>query len=247
MTGVQTCALPISAITESLCRTAALIAQDEALLSRLADETEAKIALGRGLDRRALGGLPAALGGRVVRKRLLALDGNAAEADIRRVLALATARTGTRIGLPGGFSAWTDARALHIGAYPEACAYEMPFSIEGETLTPRGRLVSGRVAGWRKPESGYEAYLDLAKLPEGLVVRSRRDGDRFHPLGAPGGRKLSDVLTDRKIPRERRDMPLLCGGSEVYYAAGLGVSEHAKVTPETREILHIICDRGDRG
>ena len=79
-----------------------------------------------------------------------------------------------------------------------------------------------------------------------MVVRSRKDGDRFYPLGAPGERKLSDVLTDKKIAKEKRDLPLLCAGSEVYFACGLTLSEHVKVTPDTREILHIICNRGTR-
>ena len=93
---------------------------------------------------------------------------------------------------------------------------------------------------------GYEAFLDLEKLPGNLAVRSRRAGDRFYPVGAPGERKLSDVLTDKKIAREHRDLPLLCSDNEVFYAAGIQISERVKVTPETREILHIICDRGTR-
>ena len=91
-----------------------------------------------------------------------------------------------------------------------------------------------------------EAFLDLEKLPSELVVRTKRDGDRFYPLGAPGEKKLGDVLTDKKIAKERRDIPLLCAGNQVYFACGLTISEHARVTPDTREILHIICNRGTR-
>ena len=64
------------------------------------------------------------------------------------------------------------------------------------------------------------------------------------PLGAPGAKKLKDVLIDKKIPREQRDIPLLCAGNEVYFAAGLALSERAKVRPETRSILHITFTGG---
>ena len=57
---------------------------------------------------------------------------------------------------------------------------------------------------------------------------------------------LQNVLTDKKIAKEKRDLPLLCAGNEVYFACGLTISEHVKVTPDTREILHIICNRGTR-
>ncbi|NLI54694.1 MAG: tRNA lysidine(34) synthetase TilS [Clostridiales bacterium] len=234
------------AIADALCKTAALLAEDDAYLSALADEAEQAISLGSGLGRAGLGALAAPVGSRVVRKRLFALAGNVSEADIRRVLALASARTGTRIELPGGYHAWTDAEALYIGVYPETAEYETPFVREGETKTPLGTLVSKRVANWRKPANGDEAFLDAGALPQTLVVRSRKDGDRFYPLGAPGERKLSDVFTDRKIPKASRNLPLLCNESEVYYATGLTVSERAKVTPETREILHIMFHRGDR-
>ena len=173
-------------------------------------------------------------------------SGNVKQADILRTLALATAQTGTRIELDGGDSAWINATTLMIGRYPEQTEYEVPFCMDDETITPYGTLTTRRATQWRKPENLDEAFLDRSKLPEGLVVRNRRDADRIFPLGAPGERKLSDVFTDRKIPIEEREIPLVCKENEVYYAVGVAVSERAKVTPETREIIHIIFNRGDR-
>jgi len=234
------------AIAQSLCKTAELLAQDEAYLTQLADEAEEKIALGEGWKRDALLELPVPIATRIVRKRLISLAGQVSEADIRRVLELLGARTGTVIELSGGFSAWTDAQALFAGIYPDVLQYQVPFVIGGETITPYGTWTSEFTESWHIPKDGFEAFLDWAKLPKELVVRSRDAGDRFYPLGSPGERKLSDVLTDKKIAKEKRDLPLLCAGNEVYYACGLTISEHAKVTPDTREILHIICNRGTR-
>ena len=234
------------AMTQTLSKTAELVAKDEALLTNLASEAEEVISLGSGLDKKALSELEEPIASRIVRKRIYASCGQVSQPDIRRVLALLYARTGTVIELTRGISAWTDARALMIGSYPEALDYEVPFVLEGETITPRGVWFSERVHSWTRPKDGYEAYLDLERLPNRLVVRSRREGDRFYPLGSLGERKLSDVLTDRKIAKEQRDLPLLCSDNEVFYAQGLTLSEHVKVTPQTREILHIICNRGTR-
>jgi tRNA(Ile)-lysidine synthase len=234
------------AIAQTLCKTAELLAQDEAYLSLLADEAEQTISTGDGWNREQLAALPLPIASRIVRRRLLSLIGKVGEADIRRVLELASARTGTVIELPDGLSAWTDAQTLFAGTYPDVVQYEVPFVIGGETITPRGRLISEFTDSWHVPSDASEAFLDWEKLPKNLVVRSRQAGDRFYPLGAPGERKLSDVLTDKKIPKEKRDLPLLCAGNEVFFACGLTVSERAKVTPDTREILHIICNRGTR-
>lgn len=235
------------AVMQALCRTAALCAEDDALLEQIAREAEQQTVQNGGLNRAKLSELPLALKSRIVRKRLLELDGNVSEPDVRRVLALLEAQTGTKIELPGGYHAWTTAERLLLGHYPGECVYCVPFVQEGKTITPRGVFESERVERWQKPANGNEAYLARSALPEGLVVRSRRNADRFRPLGAPGERKLSDVLTDRKIPREARDLPLLCAGNNVYYAAGLTISEEAKVLPDTRDILHITFTGGIQG
>ena len=71
-------------------------------------------------------------------------------------------------------------------------------------------------------------------LPKGaaphFLVRNRREGDRFHPLGAPGSKKLKDFLIDRKVPAEQRDrLPLLLWNGEIIWIAGVEVSERFKV------------------
>ena len=234
-------------IAEALCRTAALCAEDEALLDRLASEAEELIRLEDGLDRAKLAELPLALKSRILRKRIFALDNTVSEPDVRRVLALLDAQTGTKIELSGGYHAWTDATSLKIGRYPAESAYCIPFVSEGKTVTPRGAIISERVGNWQKPVDGNEAFLALDALPEGLVVRSRNTADRFFPLGAPGEKKLSDVLIDKKVPKEERDRPLLCAGDKVLYAAGLGISELVKIQPQTRDILHIQYTGGTKG
>ncbi|HWQ05788.1 MAG TPA: tRNA lysidine(34) synthetase TilS, partial [Feifaniaceae bacterium] len=231
-------------VLEALCKTAALCAEDEAYLQQLSEESELALTIGEGLKRKELSQLPLPLSARILKRRVYALDEDVSEADVRRVLALAKARTGTAIELSGGYSAWIDVSALYIGRYSAPIAFETPFVRDGTTQTPRGAIRSERVSVYREPASANEAYLDADALPEELVVRTRRTGDRFWPLGAPGAKKLKDVLIDKKIPREHRDLPLVCAENEVYFAAGLALSERAKVTPETRNILHITFTGG---
>ena len=66
------------------------------------------------------------------------------------------------------------------------------------------------------------------------MIRTRRDGDRIRPLGS-GERLLSDYLTDRKVDRPLRDfIPLVAVENRILWAVGLGVSEDAKLRPDTR-------------
>ena len=64
-----------------------------------------------------------------------------------------------------------------------------------------------------------------------FLVRNRRDGDRFHPLGLPSDKKLKDFLIDRKIAADVRDrIPLLLWNGAIAWVAGVEVSERFRVT-----------------
>ena len=230
--------------TERLCQAAALLQRDEDYLEGLSREAEQSVFTGDGLDRTSLAALPEPIRGRILRRAVLRLGPDVTGADIRRLNELLSARTGTRIELRKGMSAWVDGQCLYLGEYPEAARFEIPFVREGITEFPGGRLESAAAAVFLKPADGSTAYLDGEKLPEGLVVRTRRNGDRFHPLGAPGDRKLSDYMTDRKIPLTERDMPLLAAGERVYYVAGYTVAEEARVTEHTKQMVRIAYMRG---
>ena len=79
---------------------------------------------------------------------------------------------------------------------------------------------------------------------EGAVLRTREEGDRFHPLGAPGDRLLSDCMSDKKIDRPLRDyLPLICAGRRVIWAGGLGIAHEARIQSETKRMVRIHISR----
>jgi tRNA(Ile)-lysidine synthase len=86
-------------------------------------------------------------------------------------------------------------------------------------------------------------YFD-AEAIEGAVFRHRLEGDYIFPLGMGGKKRLSDYLSDRKVPLLRRDsLALLAKGSEVLWAVGVGVSETSKLKNGSKKIR--ICYWGN--
>lgn len=88
------------------------------------------------------------------------------------------------------------------------------------------------------------ATRQLIQLPPGavprFVVRNRRDGDRFRPLGLGGSKKLKEFLIDRKIAADRRDrLPLLLWNDEIVWIAGVEVSDRFKVTSPRGELYEV--------
>ncbi|QEK11092.1 tRNA lysidine(34) synthetase TilS [Crassaminicella thermophila] len=87
-------------------------------------------------------------------------------------------------------------------------------------------------------KESYKTYFDLDKLKKGMILRTRREGDRFTPFGMKGSKKLKDFFIDAKIPREERDkIPLVCDGEEIMWIIGHRISEKYKVDQNTKNVL----------
>lgn len=91
---------------------------------------------------------------------------------------------------------------------------------------------------WPKDENA--ALLDLNQLQFPLVLRKAKPGDRFVPLGMKGKKKISDLLTDEKIPRHLKPAVwVLLSGGVIAWVAGLRLSDPFKITPATQKALLI--------
>ena len=99
-------------------------------------------------------------------------------------------------------------------------------------------------------DSEPELKIDSDLLSWPLTLRTWKSGDRFRPLGMVGSQKVSDHLTNRKIPSIKREKALILSGTDsTIYAiifpnkaengeAGT-ISELAKCTDSTKKYLTI--------
>ncbi|MDT8336153.1 MAG: tRNA lysidine(34) synthetase TilS, partial [Desulfurivibrionaceae bacterium] len=73
-----------------------------------------------------------------------------------------------------------------------------------------------------------------------LTVRSPGPGDRFHPLGGPGSRKVADFLADRKIPREQRcQVPVLENEAGIIALLGQRIDHHYRLLDKGAKVLKV--------
>ncbi len=82
-------------------------------------------------------------------------------------------------------------------------------------------------------DGAWTAYFNRRALMGRLLVRARRQGDRFQPLGMDGTKKLRHFLTDQKVPREWRNrVPLLEAQRGIAWVVGYRIAHWARVDPE---------------
>jgi tRNA(Ile)-lysidine synthase len=95
-----------------------------------------------------------------------------------------------------------------------------------------------RTPGFVIPEDPETAALDGDTLGYPLKIRKWEPGDKFIPLGMNGFKKISDFLTDLKIPLyQKQDVYLLCSGDDVVWVIGYRIDNRYKVTPATTTIM----------
>jgi tRNA(Ile)-lysidine synthase len=109
-----------------------------------------------------------------------------------------------------------------------------------------GRTYTARLLD-RLPEEALSSYchperqvFDAERAGDTLLLRHRREGDRFSPLGMSGTRKLKDYLRDAGVPPEERDrIVVLVGNGEILWVVGGAAARAAAVTDDTCRVLEV--------
>ncbi|HYS77477.1 MAG TPA: tRNA lysidine(34) synthetase TilS, partial [Candidatus Dormibacteraeota bacterium] len=241
---------------EALAHAADLLRDEDHYLGELAQEKFRDIATRRGesvvLRARAIQELPVPL-----RRRILRLALAEARGDLRRIALqhveqslslLEERRRRGRVSLPDGTAVDREGEHLRIapratpagpapGAGQAASPREALCPVPGEVALPgfglrlRATVVARAEAPIDLRTAGKDrAYLDADLLPGPLLIRPRRPGDRFVPLGAPGTRKVKSFLIDRKVPvDERGRIPLVLSGDRIAWVVEHEIDDRFKV------------------
>ncbi len=95
--------------------------------------------------------------------------------------------------------------------------------------------------GHELPRDANSFLADIDKLHFPLKLRFWKSGDYIIPLGMKGRKKISDLLTNEKIPVHRkREFPVLISGQEVVWVPELRASEKTKITKNTKNYFFAI-------
>jgi len=162
-----------------------------------------------------------------------------------------------RLELPGGGRALVarGGRVALAGPKPRLAPFSYTFELPGEVelkeLGLRLRVRRAAVQPWMfRGEPDRAALAGQAAGRCFATVRGRRPGDRLRPLGAPGSRKLKELLVDRGVPADRRDrLPLLEIGGRLAWVPGVTIDDAFRLREETECWVAELetLDRGGNG
>ncbi len=192
----------------------------------------------------------------LIRRSLGALgsgEKNLTQGHFEKILQLVEQRIGNkRVELPGGFVVRYEYGKLVFTRTKEpkpeertrdSIRIEVPgrtrfgnYLIEAAVLEADGEAVEK----FKAQKSEFVEWFDLEKLKLPLVVRFRRVGDRFWPLGLVEEKRIGKFLTAARVPQQIRKKTLIVAdGEKIIWVWPIRISEQAKVTDETRKILQL--------
>ncbi|HEY55050.1 MAG TPA: tRNA lysidine(34) synthetase TilS, partial [Dehalococcoidia bacterium] len=222
-------------LAETLLRTGRIASDDidflDEQIARLWDEVARQEEESIILDRAGFEPLPPALKRYLLRASVEKLLGSAKDIEMRHIeemMSLTAKPAGKSLNLPGGLIF-----SIEYGQYrltPDSATLsslpplkeEFQLGIPGKTLVP-GWLVEAEIVDREgmTEKDDFTAFFDLGKTGRKLVVRPRRRGDRFQPLGLSQLKKVGEFMIDAKVPHNWRSrIPIVCSPEQIIWLVG---------------------------
>ncbi len=234
-----------------LGKTASLFQQEEAWLQELA-EKETQKSIGTEKDKitlniGSLSSLPLALKRRVIREYIRKLRGDLRNISFEDVESILNLHQGKVFHLKQDIILVREGNMIQLqGQKKPRLSFEYtwdgksPLEIEECGLKFVERTQSRDSFADLDFDDKSRAFFDASRVQFPLLVRCRREGDRYQPLGAPGIKKLKEIMRARRIPLSERDRrPVFLSRGEIIWVLGLPVSENHKISTKTKQVLTI--------
>lgn len=130
---------------------------------------------------------------------------------------------------------------------PEIKNWKNKFN-EGKILTDSGRkfiieiITKNEYLSLKKTDKNliYKC-LDYDKITENTIIRNRKPGDKFTQKNRKVRKSLKKLFNEKKVPIEKRnELAIIDDGDEILWIEGIGPSEKAAVSENTKKVVLIV-------
>jgi len=164
--------------------------------------------------------------------------------NINALVKLVSNQTGKKASLPKKFAAFKDRNFLLVKPIKPGLEKSSKKIIRvNEEVQLNDHKLSIRLvnnADVKKSQKKSVEFISADYLSTSFQLRKWKAGDRFHPLGMKGSKKISDFLTDEKIPPGRKKEQLvLTNSGKIVWVLNLRIDDRFKITPDTKKVIKL--------
>jgi len=161
--------------------------------------------------------------------------------------------TGDLLDLPDDINLKISYDKLYVlkGTFKGEKPYSKTIKGEGDFSLPFNQKLIVKfkddVLDWRNYKDDKYCLLDYNKVSLPFVVRNRKEGDKFIPLGMKGHKKVKDYFIDKKVPDFKRDkIPLLFDNQDrLLWICGFRMDDRFKLTKESKKTVLLKYQKED--
>lgn len=160
--------------------------------------------------------------------------------DYLSVKKLITKQTGRKLILSDNLNVIKERNKIII-SYAEDVSISEKVVKLGKSISIDNKILSIKIKKSGKFSSSKEKeYICADDLDDNFIIRTWKPGDKFYPLGMKNQKKLSDFLTEQKIPSSiKKEQLVLVNRSRIVWVIGLRIDERFKLTQSTIKVCQL--------
>ena len=165
--------------------------------------------------------------------------------NLKDILSLIQAETGTQIVLPKGITALRERNEIivlkkKIESKFSNTAVEIKSGQMVKLNSKKISIVNSIKLPLKFSSNRNREYISADNIEENFFIRRWKPGDRFHPIGLEGTKKLSDFLNEQKISSiDKKNQLVLTNSGKIVWVIGLRLDERFKITDNTKRIFEL--------
>jgi tRNA(Ile)-lysidine synthase len=162
--------------------------------------------------------------------------------DYQKINSLLVKQKGKHVQLSSNLNARRESHDIRIERVKKTSNEIREIGIEGEALlgSMKVGIDSAENEKIKFSRDGKTEFISSDNLDEKFILRPWRSGDKFKPLGMKHLKKVSDFLTDIKIPSsERKDQLVLLNRNQIVWVVGLRIDDRHKLNSKTKKVYKL--------
>lgn len=162
--------------------------------------------------------------------------------DYQKINSLLLKQKGKHVQLSSNIIALRESESIRIQRFHKTSNGKVEIGIGHKALLA-SKMVGIEHADKEKIKfrtNGKTEFISADNLNEKFILRVWKSGDKFKPIGMNHFKKVSDFLTDLKIPSSaRKDQLVLSNRNQIVWVVGLRIDDRFKLNSKTKKVYKL--------